>query len=216
MTRWFSFAIAGIFAIAFIVASAVTKSPAQAGVQLFPRPAATPTPFTFHLTVSAGAKTCLPNARGFGTISSFSAQAEKLHITVAGLTANSDYDVFIIQSPVAPFGLSWYQGDLLTNSLGNGAVDFIGRFSVETFIVAPGATAAPVVFHSPFPDASSNPATKPVHQYHVGLWFDSPTTAAAAHCPTTVTPFNGPHNAGIQVLNTATFPLLSGPLRLFH
>ena len=216
MSRWFSIAIAGLFATAFIIASAVTRTPAQAGVGLFPRPAVTHAPLSFRLTVSGGAHTCLPNAHGLGTISSVSSQAEKLHITVGGLPANSDFDVFIIQSPTAPFGLSWYQGDVETNSLGNGVVDFIGRFSVETFIVAPGATAAPVVFHSPFPDAASNPATAPVHQYHVGIWFDSPATAAAAHCPATVTPFNGPHNAGIQLLNTATFPLLSGPLRSFH
>ncbi|MBV9271343.1 MAG: hypothetical protein JO165_09620 [Candidatus Eremiobacteraeota bacterium] len=216
MSRWFTFAIGGIFAIAFIVGSIATKTPAQASIGLFPAVSATHAPVSFRLTVSKGARTCLPNAHGIGTISSISDQAEKLHITVGGLPANSDFDVFIIQSPVAPFGLSWYQGDINTNSIGNGVVDFAGRFSVETFIVAPGSTAAPVVFHNAFPDASSNPATGPVHEYHVGIWFNSPETAAAVHCPTTVTPFNGTHNAGIQVLNTATFPLLNGPLRAFN
>lgn len=216
MKRWFSIAAVLLFAIAFVVSSVLTKTPAQAGAGFFPRAVATHAPLSFKLTVSGGAHTCLPNAHGLATISSVSSQAEKLHITVAGLPANSDFDVFLIQAPTAPFGLSWYQGDVDTNSLGNGTVDFIGRFSLETFIVAPGSTAAPVVFHSAFPDAASNPTTGPVHEYHVGIWFDSPATAAAAHCPATVTPFNGPHNAGIQVLNTATFPLLSGPLRSFH
>lgn len=216
MKRWLPIAAALLFAIVFVVGSVLTKAPAQAGAGLFPMALATHAPVNFKLTVSGGAHTCLPNARGFATISSVSAQAEKLHITVAGLPANSDFDVFVIQAPTAPFGLSWYQGDIETNSLGNGVVDFIGRFSVETFIVAPGSTAAPVVFHNTFPDASSNPPTGPVHEYHVGIWFNSPATATAAHCPGTITPFNGTHNAGIQVLNTATFPLLSGPLRVFH
>jgi hypothetical protein len=49
--------------------------------------------------------------------------------------------------------------------------------------------------------------------YHLGLWFGSPQTAQAASCPATVTPFNGEHNAGIQVLNTSNFPDDAGPLR---
>jgi len=39
-----------------------------------------------------------------------------------------------------------------------------------------------------------------VHQFHLGLWFNSPTAANAAHCGNTVTPFNGEHNAGVQAL----------------
>lgn len=178
---------------------------------------ATPTPFVFNLTVSAGAKNCLPNARGVGVISSVhSGQSERLHISVSGLVKNAAYDLFIIQVPTAPFGLSWYQGDVITNPEGVGIEDFVGRFSIETFIVAPGTAPAPVVFHSPFPDANTNPPTPPVHQYHVGLWFNSPSVAKSAGCPGTVTPFNGEHNAGIQVLNTATFPVLAGPLKNFR
>ena len=33
-----------------------------------------------------------------------------------------------------------------------------------------------------------------------------------AGCAGTVTPFNGEHDAGIQVLNTSEFPDLQGPL----
>jgi hypothetical protein len=51
-----------------------------------------------------------------------------------------------------------------------------------------------------------------VQMYHLGLWFDTAADAAKAGCPATRTPFNGEHNAGIQVLNTATFPDLQGPL----
>jgi hypothetical protein len=62
-------------------------------------------------------------------------------------------------------------------------------------------------------DASENPATPPVHTYHLGLWFNSPADAVAAGCPGNVTPFNGDHTAGIQVLSTRNFPADQGPLR---
>jgi len=72
---------------------------------------------------------------------------------------------------------------------------------------------AAVVFTGPFPDGSLNPPFNPIQMYHLGLWFDSPADALAAGCPATVTPFNGQHNAGIQVLNTSTFMDDHGPLR---
>ena len=58
-----------------------------------------------------------------------------------------------------------------------------------------------------------NPATEPIHMYHLGLWFDSPQDAQAAGCPATETRFNGEHNAGIQALSTRNFGALNGPLR---
>jgi hypothetical protein len=180
------------------------------------RNAAVPAPFSFSLVVSAGAKTCLPNAHGSASISSLGPQAEKLHVSFTGLPPNTDFDFFVIQVPTAPFGLSWYQGDIETGSRGTAAGDFVGRFSNETFIVAPGVAPAPVIFNGPFPDASSNPQTAPVHQYHLGLWFNSPNDAKKAGCAATVTPFNGEHDAGIQVLNTSNFPALAGPLLRFH
>ena len=122
-----------------------------------------------------------------------------------------------IQVPNAPFGLSWYQGDLTTDDNGVGVADFIGRFSIETFIVAPNTAPAPVVFtNTPFPDVNSNPPTGPVHTYHVGLWFGSAAAAQAAGCPNTVTPFNGEHTAGIQALSTRNFAAGNGPLRKIH
>src|SRR6476620_50571 len=78
---------------------------------------------------------------------------------------------------------------------------------------APGGQLAPVVHDQPpFPDASMNPATEPIHTFHLGLWFGSPQDAQAAGCPNTATRFNGEHNAGIQVLSTHNFPDLQGPL----
>jgi hypothetical protein len=46
----------------------------------------------------------------------------------------------------------------------------------------------------------------------LGLWFNDPKDAASAGLPPTVTPFNGEHNAGLQVLSTRNFPDDSGPL----
>jgi hypothetical protein len=171
-------------------------------------------PYTFPLVVSAGAKACLPRAAGRATITPLG-PVEKLQLDVIGLPRNTDFDFFVIQLPTAPFGLSWYQGDLETNSSGTGSGEFIGRFSIETFIVSPGSAPNRVVFrNTPFPDVERGPATGPVHTYHLGLWFNSPDDARKAGCPNAVTPFNGTHTAGIQVLNTANFPALEGPL--FH
>jgi len=63
----------------------------------------------------------------------------------------------------------------------------------------------------------TNPATPPVHTYHLGLWFSDPADAAAAGCPGTVTPFEGNHQAGIQVFNTSNFgtEAATGPLSQF-
>ena len=84
---------------------------------------------------------------------------------------------------------------------------FVGRFSVETFAVAPGTGAAPVVHDTgTIKDASTNPPFAPVHTYHVGVWFNSGVDAAAARCANAVTPFNGDHTAGPQALSTRSSP----------
>ena len=48
---------------------------------------------------------------------------------------------------------------------------------------------------------------------HLGMWFADPADAVSAGCPDTVTPFDGDHEAGIQVLNTSDFADDNGPLR---
>jgi len=176
--------------------------------------------FFFDMVVSKGASTCLPDATarvGVVTNGTF----EDMFIHATGLPPGTDFDFFVIQVPNAPFGLSWYQGDVETNGKGEAFQVFRGRFSVETFIIAPGVAPAPQVFNAPpFPDAAQNPETLgpdgktpgPVQTYHLGLWFNSPADALKAGCAATVTPFNGEHNAGIQVLNTSNFPDTQGPL----
>jgi hypothetical protein len=158
----------------------------------------------------------VPNARGRVKIESVG-PVEIMDVKVEGLPPNTDFDFFVIQIPHAPFGLAWYQGDIETNRYGVGHGRFIGRFNIETFIVSqpPGMVPSPVVFNNAFPDASVGPATEPIHTYHLGLWFNSSQDAANAGGPSTVTRFNGEHNAGVQVLNTQTpeFPDDFGPLR---
>lgn len=193
-------AAAGLMALSAFTPNAAAQSTSEAKI------------FEFPIVVSAGAKACLPKANGRVTIHSIG-PVEIMHVLVTDLPPNTDFDFFVIQVPTAPFGMSWYQGDIETDKHGNGHATFIGRFSIETFVVAPGSAPAPVVFTGPFPDASANPPTNPIQMYHLGLWFNSPTDASKAGCPATVTPFNGEHNAGIQVLNTSNFPINSGPLR---
>jgi hypothetical protein len=169
-------------------------------------------PLKFNMVVSAGAKTCVPNASA--TVRVIPAgPVELMDVSVQGLPPKTEFDFFVIQVPKTPFGVAWYQGDIETDKNGRGHQLFIGRFSIETFAVATGSQPAPVVFNGPFPDASLNPPFNPIQMYHLGLWFGSPDAAQAAGCPATVTPFNGEHNAGIQVLNTSNFADDEGPLR---
>jgi hypothetical protein len=154
---------------------------------------------------------CAPNAHATVRIEP-RGPVEEMHVRVEGLPAKTNFDFFVIQVPNAPFGMAWYQGDIETDDHGVGHGKFVGRFNEETFIVAPGSVAAPSVHGNAFPDATLNPKTGPIHTFHLGLWFNSPQDAAKAGCPANVTPFNGEHNAGVQVLNTSGFADLAGPL----
>ena len=155
--------------------------------------------------VAAG---CLPKARANVTVTS-QGPVEVMRVQVAGLPPNKEFDFFVTQVPNPPFGLSWYQGDIETRSNGTGTGVFVGRFNQETFIVAPGTAAAPTPHDA---DVDTNPATGPVHTFHLGLWFGSPADAVAAGCPGASTPFNGDHTAGVQVLSTRGFGDTAGPL----
>ena len=165
--------------------------------------------FAMQRSTPVSAAGCLPHAGATVTVKSLG-EVEVMNVDASGLPPNVGFDLFVIQLPNAPFGLAWYQGDMESNADGRAQGTFIGRFNEETFIVAPGTGVAPVVHDA---DASSNPLTAPVHTFHVGLWFNSPTDAANAGCPATMTPFNGEHNAGVQVLTTNGFSKEKGPLR---
>ncbi len=168
--------------------------------------------FQMVRSTAAVSTNCLPNAQAHVVIKSLGS-TEVMVVSANHLPPNIDFDFFVTQAPNAPFGVSWYQGDLQTNKNGNATGVFIGRFSIETFTVAPGPAPAPVVFPT---DAAQNPAFNPIQMYHLGVWFNSPADAFAAGCqatPTAVTPFNGDHDAGTQVLSTRNFSDDHGPLR---
>jgi hypothetical protein len=159
------------------------------------------TPFTFSMVPSSpNISACLPHAAGSVTITPGSLN-DLMKVSVSGLAPNTGYDLFVIQVPKAPFGVSWYQSDLHTDSSGAGSVSVRGIFNKETFSISPGGT-------------TTFGAT---HQYHLGLWFNSPKVPFNLGCEPgalspIVTPFNGVQHAGIQVLNTSNFPDNAGPL----
>jgi hypothetical protein len=162
---------------------------------------ATGSSFTFSLQPSSAAITsCLPNAAGTVTINS-TPPNYTMKVTISGLPHNTDYDLFVIQQPTAPFGVAWYQTDIHAGSTGSGSATVRGVFSKETFSVSPGGTTT----------------FAPTHQYHLGVWFNNPKVPFNHGCEPgatapIVTPFNGAQNAGIQVLNTGSFPVNAGPL----
>ena len=175
---------------------------------------ATNTFFKFQMVRSpalAAFPACVPNALGIVQITSVG-PVEVMDVFFTGLPPNTNFDFFVIQAPNAPFGLCWYQGDIETDSRGHAAEQFVGRFNVETFIVAPGVASAPLVFGPPNPSVNQNPPTGPVQLYHLGLWFNDPADAVKAGGPRTVTPFNGEHRGGVQVLSTSNFTGPAGPL----
>src|SRR6266852_5902400 len=98
------------------------------------------------LTLYAGPRLTLrptvPDAAGDATIQQ-KGPVEILSVKVEGLPPKTDFDFFVIQQPNGPFGMSWYQGDIDTDENGKGHGRFIGRFSIETFVVAPGSVDAP-------------------------------------------------------------------------
>ena len=163
------------------------------------------------MVVSAAATTCLPDATAHVEIDTVGVN-QRMLVQAKGLAPNTDSTIFVLQVPTAPFGMAWYQGDIHTGAGGTGVHQFFGIFSSEThvLVLAPGTVPAPQT--DPGIDALTNPTTAPVHMYHLGMWFGDPADAGAAGCPTTVTPFDGDHVAGIQVLNTRNFPDLEGHL----
>lgn len=158
--------------------------------------------FRFKMVASPGIRACLPNAQANVTITPNSLN-DVMKVSASGLAPNTGYDLFVIEIPNKPFGISWYQTDLETDAYGNGSVTVQGIFNKETFSVSP-ANSPTVSF-------------APTHQYHLGLWFNDPNVPFNLGCEPgasspIVTPFNGEQHAGIQVLNTSNFPDSAGPL----
>jgi hypothetical protein len=166
---------------------------------------ATSNTFSFGLRASSAAiSSCLPKASGHVTITTGDLN-DTMKVTVQGMPANRGFDLFVIQTPGAPFGVSWYQTDVHANGSGTGSATVKGVFDAETFSVSPGGTTT----------------FAPTHQYHLGLWFNNPNVPFNLGCEPgatspIITPFNGNQHAGIQVLNTAQFPVDAGPLSHVH
>lgn len=161
--------------------------------------------FTFNLVHTPGVA-CLPHAGGSVTITKGSLN-DTMTISVHGLPAHTGFDLFVIQLPGKPFGIAWYQTDVQTGDSGKGTATVRGIFSRETFTVS-------------IPDLTTT-TVAPTHQFHLGLWFNSPTKPFALGCEGTatvpiITPFNGVQHAGIQILNTSNFPAGAGPLSHVH
>jgi len=166
---------------------------------------ATDSSFSFALQPSSSAiSACLPNASGHVTITT-GALNDVMTVTISGMPHNTGFDLFVIQQPGTPFGISWYQTDIHAGSNGTGSATVRGVFDSETFSVSPGGTTT----------------FAPTHQFHLGLWFNSPKVPFNLGCEPgatspIITPFNGNQHAGIQVLNTAQFPVNAGPLSQVH
>jgi hypothetical protein len=160
--------------------------------------------FSFALVPSPGIAACLPHAGGRVTIIPGHLN-DIMQVSIHGMPRNTGFDLFVIQQPLKPFGVSWYQTDVNADFFGNGSATVRGIFDAETFSVSPGGTTT----------------FAPTHQYHLGLWFNNPRTPFRLGCEPgamspIVTPFNGEQNAGIQALNTSEFPDNAGPLSHVH
>lgn len=154
--------------------------------------------------------TCAPNAAAAVKVETLGF-AERLTIRVRGFRPGTPLVLFALQVPNQPFGIGWYLNDVQIGRNGTVTKTIVTRLNEETFAVAIGQANAPKP-HGNL-DGGRNPVFKPVHTFHLGIWFDSVRAGAANGCPGGPTPFNGDHTAGIQVLNTGNFPNLQGPLR---
>ena len=212
--RALTWGIAGLAATAVaggLSLTAASAAPVTSGLSLTAASAASVTSgpghtgaFTFALVPSPGIKSCLPHAGGRVTIIPGS-QNDTMQVSIFGMPRNADFDLFVIQQPLKPFGVSWYQTDVNADRHGFGHATVRGVFDAETFSVSPGGTTT----------------FAPTHQYHLGLWFNNPSTPHNLGCEpgvakAIVTPFNGEQHAGIQVLNTSEFPVNAGPLSHVH
>jgi hypothetical protein len=185
---------AGLATYGLSAAGAATKAPAAPAAKTF----------TFALKASPGIANCLPYARGQAWITPGSLN-DVMKVKLWGMPAHSQFDLFVIQFPNKPFGVSWYQSDVNVGANGTGTATVQGIFDRETFSVSPGGTTT----------------FKPTHQFHLGVWFNDPNLPFKLGCEPgktkpVVTPFNGEQHAGIQVVNTAQFPVNAGPLSRVH
>jgi hypothetical protein len=189
-------------ALAMGAAGAATSSP-----EVHASGSISSAPFVFRMVPSPNIASCLSHAGG--TVAIFPHKLnDTMVVSVHGMPANTDFDLFVTETPAPPnVGLSWYQTDIHAGPFGTGMATVQGIFDQETFTAVPDATAA-LKF-------------RPVHQFHLGLWFNDPNVPFQLGCEpgatsAKVTIFNGEQHAGVQVLNTSNFPDNAGPLSHVH
>src|SRR5262249_31087400 len=88
------------------------------------QPDGTKTSFQMVRSAAVTAANCMPNANAYVTIRS-KGPVEVMTVNASGLVPNAEYDLFVTQVPNAPFGLSWYQGDMESNSHGRAHGTFV-------------------------------------------------------------------------------------------
>ena len=98
--------VAAAGALAFGAAGVLGQSATAAS-------SAAPPDATFGMVRSATALAtgCLPTARATVKITKLG-NVEEMVVSARGLAPSTEYDLFVIQAANAPFGLSWYQGDM--------------------------------------------------------------------------------------------------------
>jgi hypothetical protein len=157
---------------------------------------------------NAAISACLPHAQATVQVVDLGLN-QSMVVEAQGLLPNTGYDLFVTNQAAAPFGPSWYQSDLETNSAGAGEAVVRGIFNHETFLLSQGQGTA-----------GSGVVFPPTHTFNLGLWFNNPDDPFKAGCEPgktspVVTPFNGEQHAGVQVLRTEILDpnnLENGPL----
>ena len=93
----FASALATLFALAAMLAVALPLGVAAASEKKF----------EFNMVPSSAAiSACLPQASGEVTIETGDFN-DKMTVQVSGLAPNTGYDLFVIEIPHGPFGISW-------------------------------------------------------------------------------------------------------------
>jgi hypothetical protein len=180
------------------------------------KPPAKPSANQFKMVRSESAEAvtggnCLKAASANVKVTEAGQGNQNLNVTLNKAAKNTEFTVFLIQQPNSPFGVSWYQGDIVTDNKGHGMATFKGIFNDEVFAISPDAVTPPKVDKQ---DATQGVKFAPIHTLHLGVWFASSAGADKAGCTKTVTPFDGDHEAGIQALSTRNFAKQEfGPLK---
>jgi hypothetical protein len=192
--------IGAVSALAMGAAGAATSSP-----EVHASGSISSAPFVERLALAPNIAGCLQHAGG--TVAIFPhKENDTMIVSVHGLPANAEFDLFVTQRPTPPdVGLSWYQTDIDTGRDGSGMATVQGIFDQETFTAVPNPNAT-LKFDA-------------VHQFHLGLWFNDPNLPFQLGCEpgknaAVVTVFNGEQHAGVQVLNSSNDP--AGPLSHVH